>query len=66
MDGLVVRAPFFLVQEVQVEIHLAGVLGLERSDFQIERHQGLEKAVVEEQIDEVLLAARGPSGVGGR
>jgi len=51
-------AAFPVVEQIQVEIHLAGVFRLERADPQFERHQGLEEAVVEEQVNKVFLLAQ--------
>ena len=58
-DGrLVVGSAFIFVQEVEVEVHLAGMLGLKAGDFEVEGDQGFEEAVVEEQIDVVVLLAK--------
>lgn len=48
--GLVIRGAFLVVQEVQIEIHFAGVFRLEGADFEIERDERLEEAMVEEQV----------------
>lgn len=53
--GIVVWRPLVGIEQIEVEVHLAGVLRLELADFQFDRHQALEEAMVEEQIDEVLL-----------
>ncbi len=59
-DGLlVVRATLLVVEQVEVEIHLARELRLEGADFEVERHKGLEEAVIEEEVDEILLFPKG-------
>jgi len=57
--GLVVGAALFVVEEVQVEIHLARELRLEGADLEIEGDKDLEEAVIEEEIDEILFFAKG-------
>ena len=58
-DGRVVAGSALLVvQQVQVEVHLAGVFRFERPDFQFKGHQGFEKTVIEKQVDEILLLAQ--------
>lgn len=46
-----------VVEEIEVEIHLAGVLGLEGADLQLHGHETGEPPVIEEQVDEVVLFA---------
>ncbi len=53
--GLVARSAFGVVEEVQVEVHFARELRLEGAELQLEGHQCLEEAMVEEQVDEILL-----------
>jgi hypothetical protein len=53
-----VRSAFLLIQQVQVEIHLAGMFRLERNDFHVKDHEGLEEAVVEERVNEIFFAAK--------
>ena len=55
MEGWSSGAAFLVVEQVQVEIHLAREFRLERADFQVEGDERLEEAVVEEQVDEILL-----------
>ena len=57
--GRVVRRALLLVEEVQVEVHLAGVLRLEGADLEVEGDEGLQEPVVEKRVDEILLAADG-------
>ena len=55
-DGrLVAGGAFFVVQKIQIEIHLARELRLEGADFEIECDERLEEAVVKEEVDEILL-----------
>ena len=56
MEGWSSGAAFLLVEQVQVEVHLAGVFRLERPDLQFEGHQCFQEAVVEQEVDEILLA----------
>lgn len=53
--GLVARDAFLVVEQVQVEIHLARELRLEGADLEIEGDERLEEAVVKEEVDEILL-----------
>ena len=55
MDGLIAGSAFLVVEQVQVKIHLARILRLERPHLQFKRHQRFEEAVVEKQVDEILL-----------
>jgi len=57
--GLVAGAALLVVEQVQIEIHLAGKLRLEGADFEVEGDEGLEEAVVEEEVDEILLFPEG-------
>jgi len=54
-EGLVTGAALLVVQEVQIKIHLAGMFGFKWTDLQLEGHQGLEEAVIEKEVDEILL-----------
>src|SRR4051812_45704940 len=45
------------IERGQVELHLAGVLGLKSASLQLDSYQALELAVVEEKIDEVFFVA---------
>ena len=54
---LVVRCAFPVVEQVQVEIHFAGMFGLEGGDLEVEGDQRPEKAVIEEQVYKILLVA---------
>ena len=57
-DGrLVVRMPELLIDDVEVEVHLASKLGLEGFDLQIDHDVGTEDGVVEEKVEIVVLAA---------
>ena len=56
MEGLVVWRPFLFVQEIQVEIHFAGVLRLEGAELEIEGDKGLEHAVIKEKVHEIFLS----------
>ena len=61
------RRPVILVAHLfingrQVEIHLARELGLERLDLQIDHDEAPQLQVVEQQVEEILLA--GPLEVG--
>ena len=47
-----------VVEQVEVEIHLARELRLEGADLEIEGDERLEEAVIEEQINEILLLAQ--------
>ena len=59
-DGwLVAVAAFPVVEQVQVEIHLSRELRFEGADFEVEGDEGLEEAVVEEEVDEILLFPEG-------
>ena len=59
-DGrVVVIGSFLLIEHVEVEVHLAGVFWLEWPRFQFKSNQRLEKAMIEQQIDEILLVAQG-------
>ena len=40
---------------VKIEIHLAGKFRLERADLEVKRDQRPEEAVIEQQINEILL-----------
>ena len=57
-DGrLVGRVAQPVVHHVAVEVHLAGVLGLEGAFLQVDDHEAAQAQVVEQQVDvEVLLA----------
>ena len=45
-----------IVHRGEIEVHLAGVLGLERAAFQIDHHKAAETKVVEEEIDFVVFS----------
>ena len=55
---VVVFGSLFLIEHVEIEIHLAGIFRLEWPRFQFKGNQRLEKAVIEQQIDEILLVAQ--------
>lgn len=54
-DGGIVARMVPIVEKIQVKIHLARMLRLEDADFQFKRDQGLQKAMIEKQVDEVFL-----------
>jgi len=55
-DGwVIVGRAFFFIQQIEIEIHLAGILGLEGAYLQFKSHECFNKPVVEEQVDEVLF-----------
>src|SRR2546430_6058777 len=50
-DGWVVAVPTLLfIEQVQIEVHLAGILRLERTNLQLHCHQRLKKTVIEQQL----------------
>ena len=54
----VVGTTLLVVEQVQVEVHLAGVLRLELANFEIERNECFEEPMIEQQIDEVFFRAQ--------
>ena len=55
--GIVLRCPFLFVEQVQIEIHFACVFWCEGTDLQVKGYQGLEEAMIEEQVNEVLFSS---------
>lgn len=54
---LVVAVAKLLVHRVEVQVHLADVLGLERADLQVDHHEPPQGVMVEEQVKEELPLA---------
>ena len=48
--------PDFIVEDVEVEVELAGVFGFEFAAFEFEGYEALEVAVEEEEVDEEFVA----------
>jgi hypothetical protein len=52
--GLVVRMPEYIVDRREIEIHLAGELGLRSFHFQVDRNVCAQLQMVEEEVDKKL------------
>ena len=55
---LVALAALKVIEQVQIKVHLARIFRLESADLELKSDQGLEVAVVEEQINEIFLFAQ--------
>ena len=55
MDGLSSVSPFLFIQDIKVEIHLAGELRLKFADLQLNGDEAFEETMIKEQINEVFL-----------
>ena len=55
---LLARLSLVPVEPAQIEFHLPGVGGLELADLQFDDHQPPQPAVVEEQVDVVVVAVQ--------
>lgn len=54
--GFVIGVAQQIIYGGKLEVHLAGVLRLERAPFEVEDHVAAELEVIEEQVDPVFLA----------
>lgn len=55
--GVLIRLFHITIQSFQIKIYLPGMLRLELSDFQLDRHETGQGAVVKQQIDIKILPA---------
>ena len=55
--GVIARLAVAVIQRREIEIHLAGMLRLERSRLQVAGDQAAQLAVIEEQVDVKILPA---------
>jgi len=51
----VVGVAKLVVSRRQIEVHLAGELGLELLDFEVDHHEAAQAEMVEEEVDVVIL-----------